>query len=411
MKNPERKTADKPSRDPALITIFMCGDVMTGRGIDQILPHASEPSINERYMRTVGARRILGRLRRILPDAIVYKRYVKSAREYVELAEKTNGLIQHPVDNSYIWGDALEELERVAPDLRIINLETSITKSNNHWKSEGIHYRMDPENATCIEAAKIDCCSLANNHVADWGYSGLLETLESLDKIKVKRAGAGKNAGEAAIPVVVEVDGKGRVIVFSFGSRTSGIPPTWAASEDKPGVNLLKDLSDETVLDIKRRIEKVKQQGDILVASIHWGRNWDYKIPGEQIEFAHKLIDEAGVDVIHGHSSHHVKGIEVYKRKAIIYGCGDLLNDYEGYISFYKDFRGDLGLMYFVSLDSSTGKLLKLQMTPTQIKRLKVNRASGEDAIWLRDTLNRESKKFGTRVELDSDNTFTLKWD
>ena len=404
MTNPGQKTHNKPSGNSPVITMFMCGDVMTGRGIDQILPHASDPSINERYMRTVGARRILGLFRRILPDAIVYKRYVKSAREYVELAEMANGLIQQPVGNSYIWGDALEGLERRAPDLRIINLETSITKSNNHWKGEGIHYRMHPENITCIEAAKIDCCSLANNHVVDWGYSGLLETLESLDKIKVKRAGAGKNAGEAASPVVIEVDGK--------GSKTSGIPLAWAASEDEPGVNLLKDLSDETVLDIKERIQKVKQQGDILAASIHWGRNWDYKIPDKQIEFAHKLIDQAGVDVIHGHSSHHVKGIEVYKGNAIIYGCGDLLNDYEGHINFYKDFRGDLGLMYFVSLNSSTGKLVNLQMTPTKVKRLRVNRASKTDALWLRDTLNRECKRFGTRVELkEHDNALILEWD
>jgi Putative enzyme of poly-gamma-glutamate biosynthesis (capsule formation) len=59
-------------------------------------------------------------------------------------------------------------------------------------------------------------------------------------------------------------------------------------------------------------------------------------------------------------------------------------------------FRKDLGLMYFVSLDPSSGKLVHLQMTPTQVKRLKVNRASEADALWLRDTLNREGKRFGT---------------
>jgi Putative enzyme of poly-gamma-glutamate biosynthesis (capsule formation) len=82
----------------------------------------------------------------------------------------------------------------------------------------------------------------------------------------------------------------------------------------------------------------VKQQGDIVVASIHWGGNWDYKVPREQREFAHKLIDEAGVDVIHGHSSHHIKGIEVYRGKLIMYGCSDLLNDYEGISGLYEDF-------------------------------------------------------------------------
>jgi poly-gamma-glutamate synthesis protein (capsule biosynthesis protein) len=350
-------------------------------------------------------------IRSLFPEFIIYKQPVKNASKYVELAEKANGSIKRPVDFSYIWGDALEELERVAPDLRVINLETSITESNDFWKGKAIHYRMHPENIPCITAAKIDCCSLANNHVIDWGYSGLLDTLETLDKANVKRAGAGKNAKEAETPAVMEVDGKGRVILFSFGVKTSGIPPSWAASEDKAGVNLLEELSYKIALYIKGRVQRVKQQGDIVVASIHWGGNWGYKVPREQREFAQKLIDEAGVDVIHGHSFHHVKGIEVYRERPIIYGCGDLINDYEGISQLYEDFRKDLGLMYFVSLDPSTGKLAYLRMTPTQVKRLKVNRASREDALWLKDTLNREGKKLGTRVELNKDNTLTLEWD
>ncbi len=374
----------QPSRTSNFITMFMAGDVMTGRGIDQVLPHPSDPLIHEPYM--------------------------KSARGYVELAEKANGPIQKPVNFSYIWGDALEELERVQPDLRIINLETSVTTSNDYWQGKRIHYRMHPENIHCLTAAKIDYCSLANNHVLDWGSAGLTETLETLKKVNINSAGAGQNLQEAETPAVMAVEGKGRVIVFSYGSKTSGIPFSWAASEDKPGVNLLKDLSDQTVRQIKAKVEAVKQQGDIVVASIHWGSNWGYEVPPEQTEFAHKLIDEAGVDVVHGHSSHHVKGIEVYKENLIIYGAGDFLNDYEG-ISGYEDFRDDLALMYFVSVDPSTGKLVNLQMTPIQIKHFKANRASRADALWLRDILNREGKMFGTRVEMNQDNLLTLRWD
>jgi poly-gamma-glutamate synthesis protein (capsule biosynthesis protein) len=367
-----------------VIKMFMSGDIMTGRGIDQVLPHRGDPLIREPYM--------------------------KSARGYVELAEKANGPIQKPVSFSYIWGDALEELERMAPDLRIINLETSVTKSNDYWKTKNIHYKMHPENMPSITAAKIDYCSLGNNHILDWGYSGLTETLETLKKSNVKSAGAGQNLREAETPAVMEVAGKGRVIVFSYGTVTSGIPLSWAASKDKPGVNLLRDLSDKTVRYIKGKIQTVKRQGNIVVASIHWGSNWGYGVPTKQTQFAHKLIDEAGIDVIHGHSSHHVKGIEVYKNKLIIYGAGDLLNDYEG-IGGYEDFRDDLALMYFVSVDTSTGRLVHLQMTPIQIKNFKINRALSKDVVWLRNTLNREGKKFGTRVDLNNDNILTLHWD
>ncbi len=357
---------------------------MLGRGIDQVLPHPSNP--------------------------IIYEPYMKSARGYVDLAEEANGPIPRPVDFSYIWGDALEELERVAPDLRIINLETAITKSEDYWRGKGINYRMNPENIPSITVAKIDFCSLANNHILDWGYSGLRETLETLRKAGVKSAGAGKNLREAEAPAVMEVGGKGRVIVFSFGSVTSGIPLSWAASERRPGVNLLKDLSDKTVRRIKERVEEARQEGDIVIASIHWGSNWGYDIPSEQIGFAHRLIDDAGFDVIHGHSSHHVKGIEVYKERPVIYGCGDFINDYEG-IAGYEYFRGDLGLMYFVGIDPSTRSLVYLRMIPTRIRRFRVNRASSADVLWMRDTLNREGKRFGTWVESNTDNTLELKWD
>jgi poly-gamma-glutamate synthesis protein (capsule biosynthesis protein) len=269
---------------------------------------------------------------------------------------------------------------------------------------------MHPENIQILTAAEIDFCSLSNNHVLDWGYAGLSETLKTLQKSNINYAGAGLNLQEAETPAVMEIEGKGRVIVFSFGLDSSGIPFSWAASEDKPGVNLLNNLSEQTIRHIKTTVEAVKQQGDIVVASIHWGSNWGYEIPTQQKEFAHKLIDEAGVDVIHGHSSHHVKGIEVYKEKIILYGSGDFLNDYEG-IGGYENYRSDLTLMYFVSVDPLTGNLVKLQMTPMQIKHFKANRASLADARWLTNILNREGKKLGTRVEFNQDNTLTLKWD
>ena len=379
----ENKPVDIAKRNSNAITLFMCGDVMTGRGIDQILPHPNEPTIYESYM--------------------------KSARGYVDIAEQANGPIDYPVSFSYIWGETLEELDKVAPDVRIINLETSVTKNNDYWKGKGINYRMHPDNISSLSAAKIDVCSLANNHVLDWGYAGLVETLESLDGANIKTAGAGLNRIQAQVPAMKSVSGKGRVIVLAFGLGTSGIPSSWGAADKRPGVNLLKDFSDESLGEIKEEVQRIKQKGDIVVASIHWGSNWGYEIPQGQTGFAHRLIDEAGVDIIHGHSSHHVKGIEVYRQKLILYGCGDFLNDYEG-IGGYEEFRADLSLMYFATLDPLTGRLVKLQLVPTQIRRFKIHRASKVDTLWLKDTLNREGAKFGTRVKLSENNRLILQW-
>jgi poly-gamma-glutamate synthesis protein (capsule biosynthesis protein) len=82
---------------------------------------------------------------------------------------------------------------------------------------------------------------------------------------------------------------------------------------------------------------------------------------------AHRLIRDAGVDVVWGHLSHHAKGIEVYEGKLVLHGCGDLLNDYDG-IGEYEQFRGDFSLMYFVDIGVGTGRLVSLRMVPTKVK-------------------------------------------
>ncbi len=198
MKKAQFQAKDRLLTKDRLITLFLGGDVMTGRGIDQILPHPSDPFIPEPYLR--------------------------DAREYVRLAETASGSIPIPVSFDYLWGDALEEWERVRPDVKLINLETSITRSNDYWWGKGINYRMNPENIGCLIAAKIDCCSLANNHVLDWGYSGLVETIETLKTEQINIAGAGQDLQSAEAPAILEVKGKGRAIAFSFGVTTSGIP-------------------------------------------------------------------------------------------------------------------------------------------------------------------------------------------
>jgi poly-gamma-glutamate synthesis protein (capsule biosynthesis protein) len=364
------------------ITLFLCGDVMTGRGIDQILPYPSNPRLHEPF--------------------------VKDARDYVLIAEQTNGPIPKPARFSYIWGDALGELDRIRPQLRIINLETTITTSDEHWPGKRIHYRMHPKNVPCLTEAGVDFCSLANNHTLDWGYSGLIETMETLDRANMRFAGAGRNREEAEKPAVFEMGGKGRVIVYALGSTSSGIPSAWAASGDAPGVNLIRGASGAAGRALAEQLEGGKRRNDVLVVSIHWGGNWGYEIPKAHREFAHQLIDRAGVDIIHGHSSHHPRPLEVYKGKLILYGCGDFLNDYEG-ISGYEEYRDDLTLMYFPRIDPATGDLVELQMTPLQINRFRLQRASRADARWLQHTLNRHSQTFGCRVELKEDNRLYVR--
>ncbi len=99
----------------------------------------------------------------------------------------------------------------------------------------------------------------------------------------------------------------------------------------------------------------MRQRGDVVIVSIHWGSNWGYGVDDDQVRFACRLI-EGGVDVIHGHSSHHPRPVEVYRGRLILYGCGDCIDDYEG-ISGHEEFRDDLRLLYFPSVAADTGAL------------------------------------------------------
>jgi poly-gamma-glutamate synthesis protein (capsule biosynthesis protein) len=360
--------------------LSLCGDVMTGRGVDQILPHPSEPELHEPF--------------------------VDDAREYVRLAEQASGAVPRNVDPAYIWGDAIAVWERMAPAARIANLETSITRSGEHDRTKGIHYRMHPDNVGCLTAVRFDVCAVANNHVLDYGREGLLETLRTLEQAGVRSAGAGRTLREAQQNAACPLVGGGRVIVGACAHGSSGIHGGWAAATTEAGIDLLPDLSDRTAAAVVARVAGDKRRGDVAIVSIHWGDNWGYGVPERHVAFAHRLID-GGIDIVHGHSSHHVRPLEVYRQKLILYGCGDVIDDYEG-ISGYEAYRDDLVLIFFPSVDVATGRLVSLQMVPFRIRRLRLHRASLEEARWVRDTVNRISGAGGVQVVMESDGVLTL---
>ena len=366
--------------DRHTIRIFLAGDVMTGRGIDQILPHPANPLLHEPY--------------------------VDSALTYVELAEKAHGPIPRGMPFDYIWGEALTELKHREPDIRLVNLETAITTSES-YVPKGINYRMSPDNVRCLTAAQIDCCSLANNHVLDWGIEGLMETVRTLDKARIMSVGAGRDIWQARQPAIFDLPGKGRVLVFAFGCASSGIGRDWGATEMKAGVNLLPDLAPATTRRLADDVAAVKKPSDVVVASIHWGGNWGFEIDTDEVAFAHRLVDEAEVDLVHGHSSHHAKGIEIYHGKLILYGCGDFLNDYEG-ISGHEAYRDDLPLMYFADMDPSDGVLVDLTMVPLRLGHFRLSRAGRRDVEQVRGILTRACARFDTAIVLREDHTLGL---
>ncbi|MFH8619450.1 CapA family protein [Streptomyces sp. NPDC017979] len=370
-----------------LVTVFLCGDVMLGRGVDQVLPHPGDPALAEAY--------------------------VSDARTYVRLAEAAYGPVPRPAPYSWPWGVALDVLDAAAPDVRVLNLETSVTRGGERAVGKGIHYRMHPGNLPALTAVRPDVCALANNHVLDFGRPGLTDTLDALDALGapgsstgagVRRAGAGRDAAEAWAPAVVPLPGGRRLLVLACGTASSGVPRDWAATARRSGVARVDEPLDPARPAAVLRA--AKRPGDLAVVSVHWGGNWGYGVSGEQRRFAHALVD-AGADVVHGHSSHHPRPLEAYRGALVLYGCGDLVNDYEG-ISGHEEYRDDLRLLYLVSL-AADGAFRQVRMVPLRARRLRLEHAPNEGSAWLQRTLAQVSGRFGVQVARERDGTLTAR--
>ena len=132
-----------------IIRFGFVGDVMIGRGIDAILPFSVDGMLHESYM--------------------------KDASGYVNIAERATGplpkVCMEKEGFSYIWGDVRNDLK--SADALIVNLESSLTESNDWDRNKGIHYRSHPRNAESLSTIDVDVATLANNHVLDWGDTGL----------------------------------------------------------------------------------------------------------------------------------------------------------------------------------------------------------------------------------------------
>jgi len=137
-----------------------------------------------------------------------------------------------------LWGDVLPLL--ISADLRIGNLECAITDHKQPWTRtpKVFHFRADSSAVEVLKAARVDVCSLANNHTLDFEERGLLDTMEHLKAAGIWYAGAGHNREEAARPALVAArpaDRPSRVALLAF---TDNEPP-FAAESDHPGTNYL----------------------------------------------------------------------------------------------------------------------------------------------------------------------------
>jgi poly-gamma-glutamate capsule biosynthesis protein CapA/YwtB (metallophosphatase superfamily) len=274
------------------------------------------------------------------------------------------------------WGDVLPALS--SADLRIANLECAITGHDRPWTRtpKVFHFRADPRAVEVLRAARIDACSLANNHTLDFEEQGLLDTLRHLEAAGIRYAGAGRDREEAARPafLTARTDGTSRVALLAF---TDNEPP-FAAGPDHPGTNYLPVSMEPQVL---RRVEAAVEQArgagaDVVVFSNHWGPNMVERPNQLFRRFARAVIDR-GADVYYGHSAHVFQGVEIYKGKLILYDAGDFIDDY----AVGERLRNDRSFVFRVSLEGRELRRLTLMPVSLQYARVELARGGEREAI------------------------------
>lgn len=235
--------------------------------------------------------------------------------------------------------------QHVAPlfrggDVVLGNLEESLSNRGTPSPQAGLPMRGAPRVAQSLREAGFHAVSFANNHCVDWGPDALLDTLEHVRSAGVAITGAGATIAEARVPAIVERDGVRIAMVAAssilpMGSwadaRRPGCVPMRAHTQyeqiehDQPGTPA-RILTFPHRADLDALVEDIrnaKAQADLVVLSIHWGVHFTPEVIAEyQRIVAHAAID-AGCDLILGHHPHILKGVEIYRGKAIFHSLGN----------------------------------------------------------------------------------------
>jgi poly-gamma-glutamate synthesis protein (capsule biosynthesis protein) len=259
---------------------------------------------------------------------------------------------------NYQWLDSNIKDWLEDSDLIIGNLETTITNSKNEFPKRVFHFQLNPEYfPSVLHNLNISHVSLANNHILDFQQQGLIDTLDILKENNVSYAGAGKNLQEAMSPVILN---RNNIKIMLLSASTH--PEEYKAT-DKPGAWII-DLTDFSIMDY---IKQLKHNFDgIFIFSIHWGLNYSTGPSDEMRIFGRELI-KSGIDIIHGHSAHHLLEVEEIftpRKGLIFYSLGDFIDDY----AIDNHYRNDLSAA--VKIEIINNKYI-INALPIQIKHMK----------------------------------------
>lgn len=217
---------------------------------------------------------------------------------------------------AYLFAETADRIQ--AADLAFANLESPIGDEGRFINM----FQAAPEAVEALAFAGFDLVSLANNHALDYHHEGLLETMRLLREYGIDWVGAGRNLQEARQPLIREVNG----VKIGFLSYTemwfvhAREPISWRATDTEPGV------APAELEFLQEDVEKLREQVNVVVVTVHWGKEYVHTPTQEQKAFARAAV-EAGADSVLGHHPHVLQGIEFYRDGVIAYSMGNFVFD------------------------------------------------------------------------------------
>lgn len=193
--------------------------------------------------------------------------------------------------SAYFFQNVKDVFEK--DDLTIINMEGTLTDLTTR-KDKQFAFKGDPEYVKVLTNGSVEAANMANNHSYDYGEESFKDTVNILEKNKIR----------------------------TFGDDETVIIPVKGVNVGIFGIYELDD-HEERIPQVKSDIAKLKKDGaDIIVAVFHWGNELERVPDDNQVMLAHLAIDE-GADVVVGHHPHVLQGIDTYKGKTIAYSLGN----------------------------------------------------------------------------------------
>jgi hypothetical protein len=262
----------------------------------------------------------------------------------------------------------IAELTREA-DVCVLNLECCISERGEPVP-KAFTFRAPPQAIETLVHLGVDCVTLANNHVLDYGIDALLDTFGHLSAAGIRWAGAGEDVEQARMPVVLE-----GLPIVAFSDH----PADFAARDDRPGI---------AYCDIRGDLPGwLLDSAPGALVCPHWGPNMT-PAPLPHVRAAARRLGDVGAKLVAGTSAHVFHGVEA----DVLYDLGDFIDDY----AVHPKLRNDHGLLFLVDLEPD--RLRRVEVVPIRLEYAYTRLARGEEADWIRQRFRKACADLGTEA-------------